>query len=73
MGKEFRQYIINNRGEVLLYIKKAFEKALNVDIRIDGYNYTNWNLGRDSSIDPDGGELKSPILNYNDAIRLKSF
>lgn len=58
----------NNHENSIEHIKYVMEKALKKEIYVDSNDYRSWTLVADSSIDPDGGELRSPILQYNDAI-----
>lgn len=73
MNNAFQEYLNDNSrsdndDNSIEHIQYVMEKALKQEIYLNSDDYSSWTLVADSSIDPDGGELRSPILSYNEAI-----
>jgi len=73
MNDAFQEYLNDNSrsdndGNSIEHIQYVMKKALKQEIYLNSDDYSSWTLVADSSIDPDGGELRSPILSYNEAI-----
>jgi hypothetical protein len=74
MSEDFTEYMNQNRNSrnsdnALEYIKDVFERELNINIKLNVDDYSRWTLTTDGSVKPDGGELRSPILNIQDGIK----
>lgn len=70
MNEAYHEYLENNKGKgsSLQHIQEVMSQALRTNIEINSDDYSEWTLVKDSSIEPSGAELRSPILSHHDAI-----
>lgn len=70
MDEAYREYLSNieRKASSMNHIQEVMSKALKTEVVIASNDYSQWTLVKDTSIDPAGAELRSPILSHHDAI-----